>query len=483
MAMFELHTVDKNDNSVILKYDTSNNTLMHEDGRKLLLPSQRFINARFGRPPTRDAIKFNNTDTPVVRNKTGVFNDVRIFLGAKCNYTCVYCYQDDVREQEESFTLESVDKFFENIHHWYAGRGANYMDQNQQPALVTDGFGTHFQFWGGEPLVYWKIIKKLVEGIHERYPRATMGFVTNGSLLNMEHVEFIRKYNLGVSMSHDGPGQKYRGQDPFENAETMYAIRELRKEGRISFSPTVHADNFDKKKIIEFFTERFGEIRSLGEGDFVEIFNPEHEAQLPLAINDSHHAHAIARKSIEDMFKYPEIYNTFSILQSRVNTFLQAIYFNRPIESLQDKCGTTSPNRMVINHAGDMLLCHHGTREGSVSECGSHTNVKDIVSNKIFSARHWSYDEKCGKCPVITICQGNCPFTVGEAHDVNCASTFYDIVSSFAFAINMLTGLRLDFIKGPHTEQFPDREDPFGLRDNQHNKIIFRKKTIPIKAI
>ena len=189
---------------------------------------------------------------------------------------------------------------------------------------------------------------------------------------------------------------------------------------------------------------------------------------------------------MEEFLKNPQLFGKFSIHVTRIKSFLQAIYSNMPIENIQDGCGTTHENRMVIDGAGNLLLCHHGSRSNAVNECGSHTHISNIKNNEVYGALHWSKKKNCRSCPVITICRGACPFVLDEGHEMNCNASFYDTVSIFAYALYLLTGLRLDSIEGEHLERFPDRSDIFGLRDNAENKIVYnekKKKVIMMKKV
>lgn len=476
MPVFKLNMVDAKDQPVVLHYNNENNVIYHADGvTPITLPHPRLMNIDVPFYGKKEAIAYNTTDTPVRRNTNGEFSDIRIFLGAKCNFRCTYCYQDDVREFEPSFNLRKVPAFLEQMEKWYNG------------GKDKKGMGTRMQFWGGEPFVYWKVLKEMILGVRQRWPNMHMGMVTNGSLLNEEIADFLMEHQIGISISHDGPGQHYRGPDPLEDIVARNAINRLYNAGMVMFNPTLHVKNYSKKQILDFFKERFGDVRGIGEGDFIEIFNPTSEVQMELTINDSRTAHLVARNTANELLTHPEISQKYSIVQTRLKSFFQCIFQQVPIDAIQDPCGTTNPNRMVVDCDGNMLLCHHGNREGAVNSCGSHTHVSDIANNAIYSAVHWSHKPHCRNCPVITICRGACPFTTDLSHTVNCNSGFYDTVSIFAYGLFLLTGLRLDSIEGPHTKVFPDRCDIFGFRDTDENNIVYneqpKKKIIPIKAV
>ena len=56
--------------------------------------------------------------------------------------------------------------------------------------------GLRVEFWGGEPLVYWKTLKPLAEELRNKYPNAIFGLITNGSLLDTEKNDWLEKLNI-----------------------------------------------------------------------------------------------------------------------------------------------------------------------------------------------------------------------------------------------------------------------------------------------
>ena len=53
------------------------------------------------------------------------------------------------------------------------------------------GAGVKIEFWGGEPFVYWKLLKPLGEAVKARYPNAQLSIVTNGSLFDDEKLAWV----------------------------------------------------------------------------------------------------------------------------------------------------------------------------------------------------------------------------------------------------------------------------------------------------
>ena len=135
---------------------------------------------------------------------------LKIQLGLSCNYSCEYCSQRFVPTAEET-SSKHVDKFLENLDSW----------MKETPKKV--------EFWGGEPLVYFKTLKPLAEALRIKWPDVKFLMITNGSLLTPEINDWLVEQNFSVGISHDGPGQPVRGPDPLNDADKRDNILDLFK--------------------------------------------------------------------------------------------------------------------------------------------------------------------------------------------------------------------------------------------------------------
>ncbi len=119
-----------------------------------------------------------------------------------CNFNCAYCFIEHDRQKNnfkerymsEKVALDGLDFF---------------VDQVKQNKERTDERKA-IQFYGGEPLLNFKVMKKVLEKI-DQYKQEKilpkdieLTVVTNGSLLTMEVVTFLKKHNVGITISIDG---------------------------------------------------------------------------------------------------------------------------------------------------------------------------------------------------------------------------------------------------------------------------------------
>jgi uncharacterized protein len=202
MAQFEItawHPILQETKKII--YNTSYSTLKWEDGSNVL----KEVNTQ---PDVEIPAKINHGKKNL---KT-----VKIQMGLSCNFECDYCSQRFVPHADAT-NSEDVQPFVDNMSQWFEGG--------------DDGLGLNVkvEFWGGEPLVYWKTLKPLAEAIIKKYPNIMPSIITNGSLLDEEKNQWLEENNFNLAISHDGPGQYVRGPDPLEDPKSKQAIIDLFK--------------------------------------------------------------------------------------------------------------------------------------------------------------------------------------------------------------------------------------------------------------
>lgn len=131
-------------------------------------------------------------------------------MGVACNLRCTYCYQEPMREAG-------------NIHTRY----------NIEAMLAeADRVGQRFNLFGGEALL---VPKKDLERIwkHGFEKFKENGLQTNGTLIDDEHIEMFKKYNVKPGISVDGPGElnrlRWAGSEEKTKEHTEKTINNIQK--------------------------------------------------------------------------------------------------------------------------------------------------------------------------------------------------------------------------------------------------------------
>lgn len=111
-------------------------------------------------------------------------------LTHKCNLACRYCYAGKANKPDISLetALKSVDYVM---------------------GLPHDGHVIDFGFFGGEPLIRFDLIKPIIAYIQKKSDQlkkaVSFTITTNGTLLTLEMLDYIRAKQIDLCVSLDGP--------------------------------------------------------------------------------------------------------------------------------------------------------------------------------------------------------------------------------------------------------------------------------------
>lgn len=374
---------------------------------------------------------------------------LKIQMGMSCNYSCNYCSQRFV-ERPEQGTPDKVDGLIEKA--FAAFDFPKYGD------------GLRIEFWGGEPLVYWKTMKPMAEKLRTLLPKAAFSIITNGSLLTRDIVDWLDAYGFTMSISHDGPGQHVRGPCPIEDGseETKdairYAIEKMHRNGRGSFGSMLNRKNTSRVAIQKWFDDRFGPGLAVGEGGLIDAYDDD---GYELALTGKAEHFEFRRLAIKELTG--EYRLNFASVNQRVQGFMAKIVENRELKETQgQKCGMDDPGNVAIDMSGNVITCQNVSAvqvapNGQPHNCGS---IDDLDSVAVRGATHWAARPHCHSCPVVPVCSGNCMFIQGDNWFKSCDNAYSDNIVLLSLAVLQLTGYLPVYIDAPH---LPDhRKDIWG---------------------
>jgi len=171
---------------------------------------------------------------------------VQLVVSNICNFRCKYCFVDTIycskeraktQKDPENKIMKKQDakKYIQIV--------IKHIIENKRKNLFI-------QFFGGEPLVNWPVIKYVLEefsggekyGIKIRY-----SIVTNGSLITDEIARYFKKYDVAVIVSFDSPHGKDRVLPNGKNSSSLVKdnIKLLKKyDNRISTNTAMTLETF-----------------------------------------------------------------------------------------------------------------------------------------------------------------------------------------------------------------------------------------------
>ncbi len=95
----------------------------------------------------------------------------------RCNYACNYCFEGKSSENHGLMSFENA-----------------CLNLDPLPP------GSELRFFGGEPLLNFPLIQRLVD----RYPKHQYSLVTNGSLITEQIARYLADHKFNVGVSYDG---------------------------------------------------------------------------------------------------------------------------------------------------------------------------------------------------------------------------------------------------------------------------------------
>lgn len=328
--------------------------------------------------------------------------DITLNIVNTCNLRCRYCWN-------QAGSYGKVSPADQKMHEQTAFKAIDLLVKESEGAedLIVD-------FYGGEPLLNFELIKKVIEHCGSLEKGKKYGFrfllATNGTLFTKERGEYLIGNGVDVAVSLDGSREIQDSQRPFSDGKgsfdvIMSNIKSLDKKyrkhivGRATFTP-------HSREIIETF--KF--LRGL---DFERIEVCESEKAGYGLGSDSPFFFSGAKgmQDLKDLYYNLSAFYTQEILNG--NLTYENTYFNRFFKQLsrlyhiQSIIGTCSAGFSLI--AVDM--------DGSLYPCtafvgipqfkiGSVESGLDEEKMKVFFDAKISSSQACGKCWAKRICRG-----------------------------------------------------------------------------
>lgn len=387
-------------------YETDGATLTYRGERVDL---SRFSYQYVDAPSDSDQVSFS-PDEPL-QGKSATPRVLKIQLGLGCNYSCSYCSQGGQKEEAtstqdaEDFNLDWVEAAPEKV-----------------------------EFWGGEPTLYWKKLQALTAKIDAKWPGVRRSMVTNGTLLTKERVDWLFDAGFTLALSHDGPGQSLRGEDPLEDP----AMRELWKHlvqkfgERASINSVLTAGNHDLFDLWMWFEQRLGTVKVNVEDVVTDYGGATMSDEQLKAIYESVRTYAKSGLAMA----FPRL--RWSMLQ-----FMATLALKKPLLGGHQVCGMDRHDSLAVDLNGNVLTCQNagaasGHKIGSV-EC-----LDDVSLNSTsYMAR-----PNCTICPVVHLCYGSCMFLKDADFESSCRSSYWFNLAILEGVVHLLTGETVVNISG-----------------------------------
>jgi uncharacterized protein len=331
-------------------------------------------------------------------------DDFQVFVkpvGAHCNLACSYCYYLDKAVAPESNGLQRMpDELLEL-----------YIHQHIQASTEAIVF---FSWHGGEPtLAGLDYFRKIVEIQKKHLPenrQALNGIQTNGTLLNEEWCQFLKKENFIVGISIDGPQPLHsahrfhrNGKSAFDEALRGFLL--LKKyEIPCEILCVVNAQN------VRFPLEVYRFFKRLG-AEFLTF--------IPLVERTRSNENQVTERTVpakafgEFMCVVFDEWKTADIGTVKIQLFEEtlrtAFGLDHSLCIFKPVCGRVP----VVERNGDFYSCDHFValeyKIGNIAETPLAELLEGSAQKAFGRAKLTFLPQYCLKCEVLNFCNGACP--------------------------------------------------------------------------
>jgi len=346
------------------------------------------------------------------KNRQTVVKALCLHIAHDCNLACKYCFAEE-GEYHGRRALMSFE---------VGKKALDFLVANSGNRINLE-----VDFFGGEPLMNWQVVKDLVaygRSLEEPYNKKfRFTLTTNGVLLNDEVLEFCNKEMANVVLSIDGRKEVHDRMRPYRGGQGSYdgivpkfqKVAESREQMNYYVRGTFTHHNLD-------FASDVLHLADLGfEQISVEpvVAPPEEdyaiqEADIPALLQEYD-------KLAKEIIRYHKEGKGFNFFH-----FMIDLQGGPCVAKRLSGCGSGT-EYLAVTPWGDFYPCHQfvGNEEflmGNVDEGILRTDIRDCFKTCNVYAK-----EKCKKCFAKFYCSGGCAAnsynfhgSINDAYDIGC---------------------------------------------------------------
>jgi uncharacterized protein len=304
-------------------------------------------------------------------------------LTGECNYSCLYCYASNYAKNRMTFEI--------------AKKAIDIVSKANNNFII--------QFTGGEPLIEYELIKKVVNYVEKNKIKAIFQIQTNASLITNEKAKFIKAHKIGIGVSLDGRPkindlQRKKGNGEGTAVETIKGINILSANDiAIGLTCVITDKNVKDLKGIVEVAYYLGNVRKIG---FDLLRGQGRGSNLkeadPIVLENS-------LREVFDLAQKLELITGVKINFTQIDSATKLK--KSGIKGTFAHCDAMTGKASVVDSFGNIYACPSliGNRDfyiGNVKE-GIDEDKVDFIKNKIEK-----FMTKCNQCNNLTKCGGAC---------------------------------------------------------------------------
>ncbi len=336
-----------------------------------------------------------------------------LHIAHDCNLACRYCFAEEgeYHGRRELMSFEVGKKALDFL----------IANSGHRRNLEVD-------FFGGEPLMNWRVVKDLVaygrqqEKLHDKNFRFTL--TTNGVLLNDEIMEFANREMGNVVLSIDGRKEINDHMRPFRKGQGSYDLIVPKFQ---KFAESRNQDKYYVRGTFTHYNLDFSEdVLHLAELGFQQI-------SVEPVVAEDQEAYALREEDLPKLFEEYDKLAAELVRRKKEGTDFNFFHFMIDLEGgpcvakRLSGCGSGT-EYLAVTPWGDFYPCHQfvGNEDflmGNVWDGVTRTDIRDE-----FKCCNVYAKEKCRTCFARFYCSGGCAANsyhfhgnINDAYDIGCA--------------------------------------------------------------
>jgi len=302
------------------------------------------------------------------------------FLTWDCNLRCKYCYEGGVRKTDsmsQKVAFDGIDFFMK----------------------MTKRL--HIQFFGGEPLMKFGLMKEMGEYLKKNYPnRYDFSIYTNGTFVNDEVLDWFKKNKVHVTLSIDGPKEVNDINRVYPDGSSAFdKIKHVldgldRNSSRIRMTVTPNNVENMFKSMKFFYDLGFSDIQ-----EEVDRFAKWHEDKIDILVNEY--------KKLGDFLV--NVYTNDPSVHWR-NYERRVFPFASPQNKRRSRCGTTERS-CSLDVNGNLYPCQKFIVNqqmciGDIYNGFNETQIEIVKNYRL--PNYLAETRSCKKCEYVGTCFAGC---------------------------------------------------------------------------
>lgn len=338
----------------------------------------------------------------------------------ECNMRCKYCIYSEMYPNTITYSSKKMD--FQ-----VAKRAIEYyMELHKKKVLQGYRKAPLITFYGGEPLLEYKLIKKIVQYIKNNYENEVEYYITtNGLLMNEEVSEFFLKNKFRVTLSLDGDKLNHDRNRVTKDLKGTHKIimknltkyfemhNAMNKEMQpmLSFnccfddysSANAIIDSFNNNSLLrdkEFYVF-FSQINPYGDTKYYDYCD---ECAKQGIIKSNKNTWRMEMQQIHDEF-LEKIKLGKKVSMPEKSLFASYYFFrNRGISQMPNTCNSCIPgSKIAVNAEGDFFICERMVERFPIGNINSGLDWSFI--KPLFEQFFEIVESNCSDCKVSKMCQ------------------------------------------------------------------------------